>query len=331
MHARSIPVQRRLAPLDPAQRRRHKLRNLAQSAVLLGGMVVLLGVLGFALFGGDGLIGMGLGAALALAFSPKVSPAMVLRLYGVSPLDRSQIPAVFDVLGRLAERADLRQAPQLYYVPSAMLNAFAVGRRDDAVIALTDGLLRTLSLRELAGVLAHEISHVRNNDLWLMGLADTVGRLTRLMAMLGTILLIVILPLWATGQASLPWLFLLLLLLAPQITELLQLALSRAREFDADLDAAGLTQDPAGLASALLKLERHQRGLWEQILLPGYRQRQPSALRSHPPTEQRVARLESLYAVAEPTTGPDRDAQPIECPWARIAGPPRARLVGYWH
>jgi hypothetical protein len=74
MLARPIPVRRRLAPLDPAQRRRHELRNLVQCAVLLGGMVALLGVLGFLLFGGDGVIGMGLGAALALAFSPSISP-----------------------------------------------------------------------------------------------------------------------------------------------------------------------------------------------------------------------------------------------------------------
>ena len=331
MHARSIPGRGRLAPLDPAQRRRHKLRNLAQSAVLLSGMVVLLGLLGFLLFGADGLVGMGLGTALALAFSPRVSPQMVLRLYGAREIARAEIPELLAVVARLAERAGLQRMPRLYYVPSSMLNAFAVGRPDDAAIALTDGLLRTLSLRELSGVVAHEISHIRNDDLWIMGLADTVGRLTRLMTLFGITLLIVSLPLWASGAAGLPWLLVLLLLLAPQVTMLLQLALSRAREFDADLDAAGLTGDPAGLASALLKLERRQQGLWEQILLPGHRQPQPSVLRSHPPTEQRVARLKSLYAIAEPTRGPDRDAEPIECPWARIATPPRGHLVGYWH
>ena len=87
------------------------------------------------------------------------------------------------MLDRLAARAGLRHRPRLYYIPSRMLNAFAVGERDDAVIALTDGMLRTLSLRELAGVLGHELSHIRNNDLWLMGLADLVGRLTRLMTL----------------------------------------------------------------------------------------------------------------------------------------------------
>lgn len=331
MYARPIPVQRRLAPLDPAERRRHKLRNLAQSALLLGGMVVLLGLVGFLLFGADGLVGMGLGAALALAFSPNVSPQMVLRLYGARQIARTEMPELLAVVARLAERAGLQRTPRLYYVPSSMLNAFAVGRPDDAAIALTDGLLRALSLRELAGVLGHEISHIRNNDLWLMGLADTVGRLTRMMTLFGTALLIVGLPLWASGAASLPWLLVPLLLFAPQITVLLQLALSRAREFEADLDAAGLTQDPAGLASALLKLERYQRGLWEQILLPGYRQPQPSVLRSHPPTEERVARLKSLYAMAGQTGPSDREPPATESPWPRVVAPPRRRLVGYWH
>jgi heat shock protein HtpX len=77
-----------------------------------------------------------------------------------------------------ASARGLPQAPALYYVPSRMLNAFAVGQRHEVAIALTDGLLRHLTLRELAGVLAHEVGHVRNHDLWIMGLADAIGRLT---------------------------------------------------------------------------------------------------------------------------------------------------------
>ena len=145
-----------------------------------------------------------------------------------------------------------------------MLNAFTVGDREEAVIALTDGMLRRLDLRELAGVLAHEVSHIRNRDLWLMSLADLAGRLTRVMTLLGLGLVIVGLPLWLGGGAQPPVLLILLLLFAPQLTVLLQLALSRAREFDADLDAAGLTGDPDGLISALAKLERYQSGLWNR-------------------------------------------------------------------
>ena len=123
-----------------------------------------------------------------------------------------------------------------------------------------------------------------------------------------------------------PLLLIPLLVFAPQITTLLQLALSRAREFDADLDAAGLTGDPNGLASALAKLERYQRSAWEQILIPGYRLPQPSVLRTHPPTEERVARLQRLSGA--PSLPPARAHR------GRLADGPRAphgRLIGFWY
>jgi heat shock protein HtpX len=324
-------VSLQLAPLDASEQRRHKLRNLAQSVILLGGMVGLLALCGWVLFGPDGVLGMALGGALALAFSPKISPGLVLRLYRARELTPPELPDVFAVLDRLAWRAGLPHRPKLYYIPSRMLNAFAVGQREDAVIAVTDGMLRSLTLRELAGVLAHETSHIRNNDLWLMGLADLVGRLTRLMTLLGLLLLVLAIPVWLSGAASLPWLVIPLLLFAPQLTTLLQLALSRAREYEADLDAAGLTGDPAGLASALAKLERYQRGMWEQILMPGYRLPEPSLLRSHPPTGQRIARLRELEGRA-PAPAPDfGDAMPWGGERARISAAPRGRVLGFWY
>jgi heat shock protein HtpX len=317
------------APLDATRQRRHKLRNLIQSAVLLGGMVGLLALCGWALFGADGILGMALGGALGLLFSPQISPRLVLRLYRARELTPQQLPDVFAVLDRLTERAGLGRRPKLYYIPSQMLNAFTVGQRDDAVIALTDGILRRLSLRELAGVLAHETSHIRNNDLWLMGLADLVGRLTRLMTLVGLVLLLLALPLWLVGASNFPWLVIPLPLFAPQLTTVLELALSRAREFEADLDAAGLTGDPAGLAAALAKLERAQGGVWEQILMPGYRLPDPSLLRSHPSTEQRIARLREIQA--KPTPGlPIGDGVPWKSNHRAITRP-RGRVLGYWY
>jgi heat shock protein HtpX len=324
-------VSRHLTPLDAGQQQRHKLRNLVQSVILLGGMVGLLALCGWVLFGPDGVLGMALGGALALAFSPKISPGLVLRLYRARELVPPELPDVFAVLDRLARRAGLADRPKLYYIPSRMLNAFAVGQREDAVIALTDGMLRSLTLRELAGVLAHEISHIRNNDLWLMGLADLVGRLTRLMTLLGLVLLVLAIPVWLSGAATLPWLVIPLLVFAPQLTTLLQLALSRAREYEADLDAAGLTGDPAGLASALAKLERFQRGIWEQILMPGYRLPEPSLLRSHPPTEQRIARLRELEGRAPaPAPVPD-DTAPWHAERMWVARRPRGHVLGFWY
>jgi heat shock protein HtpX len=330
MVAPQVTTGRRLVPLDAAERRRHKLRNLLQSALLLGGMVGLLTACGWLLFGPDGVLGMAAGAALALVFGPRLSPHMVLRLYRARELAPDQLPAVFGTLGRLSERAGLERPPRLYYIPSAMLNAFSVGDRENAVIALTDGILRRLDLRELGGVLAHELSHVRNRDLWLMSLADLTGRLTRVMTLLGLGLLVVGLPLWLGGGAQPPVLLILVLLFAPQLTMLLQLALSRAREFDADLDAAGLTGDPDGLISALVKLERYQRGLWEQILMPGYRLPEPSLLRSHPRTEQRIARLKELYGRA-PGPGSVFAGTPIDLAGRAIERRPRGRPLGYWH
>jgi heat shock protein HtpX len=318
-----------LARLDPRQRRAHKLRNLVQSAILLGAMVGILALCGWALFGPDGVLAMVLGGALSLGFGPRISPQLVLRLYRAYELKRWELPEVFALRDRLAQRAGLARPPKLYLIPSRMLNAFAVGRPDDAVIALTDGLVRSMTLREIAGVLAHETSHIRNNDLWLMGLADLVRRLTRLMTLVGLLLLILALPLWWAGATNLPWLVIPLLVLAPQLTTLFELALSRTREFEADLDAAGLTGDPAGLASALVKLERAQRSPWERILMPGFRLPEPSILRSHPATGERVARLRAIQAPAS-QRGYDEGA-PHPGPRSPVTAPPRGRVLGYWY
>ncbi len=330
----AAPPPRRVAPLDAAAQRRHKLRNLLQSALLLAGIGLLVLVCGWILFGPSGLVFLGVALGSLLLLSPSVAPAMVLRMYRATPLQPQQLPELFRILDALCRRAGLPRRPQLYYVPSAMLNAFAVGHRDSAIIGLTDGLLRQLELRELAAVLAHELSHVRNNDLWLMSLADLAARLTRTMSLIGMVLTLLSLPYWLAADGQVSFWLLLLLLFAPQLTTLLQLALSRAREFDADLDAAGLTGDPGGLIAALRKLDRQQRGFWEQILLPGRRQPQPSLLRSHPPTEERVARLQALRAVPpahEPMLSALRLGAGTPPDWPAVRRPPRARLSGYWY
>ncbi|MGI9502637.1 MAG: zinc metalloprotease HtpX, partial [Geminicoccaceae bacterium] len=297
--------RRRLAPLDAEEQRRHKLRNRAQSVLLLGGMALLVAACGWILFGPIGLIGVVVVVAFALVFGSRLSAQMVLRMYKAQPLSPAQLPEVFAIIEHLTKRAGLERMPALYYVPSAMMNAFAVGKREEAVIGVTDGLLRALNMRELTGVLAHEMSHIRNNDVWLMGMADLASRLTRMMSLIGAGLLLLSLPMWLQGGSPVSFVLVLLLVFSPQLTTLLQLALSRAREFDADLDAAGLTGDPAGLSSALAKLERQQRSHWEQILMPGRRLPEASLLRSHPPTKDRIARLNSLYDRA-----PEQDTAP---------------------
>lgn len=320
-----------LAPLDRAQQRRHRLRNLLQSVLLLGGMVALLSLCGWVVAGGEGILWLTLAGFLSLLWSPRVAPHLILRLYRGRRLRPEEVPAVFEALWEIGRRAGLPQPPDLFYVPSATLNAFTVGSRGAYAVAVTDGLLRRLSLRELIGVLAHEVSHIRNNDIWIMGLADTVSRLTRFMSLAGVLLLLLNLPLLLLRFGSFPWLLVGLLIFAPTIGSLLQLALSRTREYDADLDAAGLTGDPEGLAAGLDRLERYQGRFWEELVLPGRRIPEPSVLRTHPPTAERIRRLLSIRA-PRPAAEFRRDA-PILLPEVlpRHRPRPRWRVTGLWY
>jgi heat shock protein HtpX len=328
---RPPPARPRLV-FDAARRRLHKRRNLVHSALLLGGMAGILLLSSWSLWGFEIALWAMAGGLLGFILSPTVAPDWVMRAYRARPVDALTFPEGAALVEELSRRAGLDVVPRLYLLPSATLNAFAVGNRSRAAIAVTTGLLRTLEWREFAGVLAHELSHVRNNDLWLMGLADMLSRLTSLLATIGVVLAVASLPLLLFGHAPVPFLTLLILLTAPVLGSLLQLALSRAREFDADLEAATLTRDPAGLAAALAKLDRYQGRYWEEILLPGRRMPEPSLLRTHPPTEERVERLLSLLGEAESPSwpeGPIHGRLPQD--FALGAGQPRFRASGYWY
>lgn len=259
----------------------------------MGGMVVILAVLAWLLAGTAGLLLVVVIGTIGLALRPDIPPQWILSMYGARPLPPAVAPELHHYLRALAERAGLPAIPSLYYVASPMASAFAVGRREDAAVALTDGLLRRLRSRELVGVLAHEISHVRANDLWIMNLSDTMGRLTHALAYFGLILLVLTLPLTADGTFS-PFWFAIILTAIPMFVTLLQFALSRSREYDADLEAAALTGDPEGLASALEQLERVEGRIWERLMVPRRRAPDPLLLRTHPPTAQRAQRLREL-------------------------------------
>jgi len=226
----------------------------------------------------------------------------------------------------LAKRAELPSVPSLYYVASSNMNAFAVGRPEDSAITVTDGLLRALNLRQLTGVLAHEVSHIANEDLKVMGLADMVGRLTSLMQSIGFFLMIF--GLWQgagfIGAA-------IVLMLAPTIGTFLQLALSRSREYDADLEAVQLTGDPVGLASALQTLHRQQGNLWESIFVPGGRTPDPSVLRTHPQAEDRIARLMELRADQPDDLRIDEKEMVLPATFNRILRAPRYHFSGFWY
>jgi heat shock protein HtpX len=182
------------------------------------------------------------------------------------------------VVRELATRAGLPAVPVPHDVPSAVVNAFATGSKNHSAIALTDGLLRSLTSRELIGVLGHEIAHIANEDLRVMGLADSISRLTHLLALVGQIAILFSVPMLLLGVVDISWPALLLLMIAPQLALFAQLGLSRVREFDADRLAAELTRDPHGLASALAKIERVSRS-WRAWSLPGWGNPEPSWLR----------------------------------------------------
>jgi heat shock protein HtpX len=295
--------------LDPRAANTHRLRNLLHSVLLVTGIGGIAAFGAWLLWGEAGAIGALVAMLALLLFGPRVSPELVMRLFHAEALDRDEAPKLYRVTDELARRAGLDNPPKLYLVPSDILNAFAVGTPDKSSIAVTSGLLQTLRDRELVGVLAHELSHVRNNDLWIMGLADMMSRFTQMMSTMGLIFMIAngVLLLFGS-QPVLPWSVALLLYAMPLASSLLQLALSRAREYDADLEAAQLTGDPDGLASALARLERHQGRLWEDMLPSGRRIAIPSVLRSHPASEERIRRLSELKA--QPATPPLYPAEP---------------------
>lgn len=316
-------------PIDTDTWLQHAWRNRLQSLLLLAVMAGFLALLGWLLWGRDGLFVLVSVGVVAVLANPAFSPWLIMRMYGARRLDHAEAPVLWRAMSELTARAGLASRPELFYVPSRMLNAFAVGTREQSAIAVTDGLLRQLALDELIGVLAHEVSHIRSNDLWVMGLADLFSRATSLLSLLGQFLLLLNLPLILFSQVMISWWAILLLIFAPNLSALAQLALSRTREYDADLNAARLTGNPEGLARALAKIERVQGGWLERVFLPGRRVPEPSLLRTHPETEARIARLMTLkpelkgadQAWTRRKTVPDVDAL--------LGG--RVRRVPHWH
>lgn len=309
---------------------RHKLVNLLRASLLLSGMLLLLGLMGWLLGGWYGVLWAVLVGAVVLVVAPGVQPRLILARSGARRLPPEAAPVLYEVLERLYQRAGIQAAPQLWYVPSAALNAFAVGGRRSGAIAVTAGLLRALSLRQIAGVLAHETSHLRHNDTWVMALASLITELTSWIALFGQVMILLAIPYALAGEVDIPWLVLLILVTVPTLSTLLQLSLSRNQEFNADLEAARLTGDPEGLAEALTRLER-SRGAWlHRVFLPRRRPTWvPGWLRTHPETGERVKRLLDLAATPDmqpivPLRTPLRAPHGVRASWG-MRGP---RSVG---
>jgi heat shock protein HtpX len=290
--------------------------NLIQAVVLLAAFGVLVALASWPLIGAAALLLAGLAVAAIVALALRLPPRVVMRLYGARLHERGALKQVDALVAELAQRAALVRCPVLYVVPSTLLSAFSVATEDTAAIAVTEGLLRRLTMREIAAVLAREIAHVGLGDLPLLGIADVVTRFAQALYYLG--LGLAALNLWRllTGDELVSWWTVALLILAPALLNLLQLRLPRTREYAADRAAALMTGDPLGLASAISRLETSNGSFYDDLIppVPARRVPQPSMLRCPPPAEQRIDRLRALEAPPMP---------PLD-----IAEGPRISLVG---
>jgi heat shock protein HtpX len=270
------------------QRQFHRSENHRHSGHVMAGMVLLLAVCGFIVGGTDGVRGVVAGGAVR-PDEPEISPDVMERRFGARLLRPADMPQLFAHLREICRRAGLRQQPDLYYLPSPhSMNAYALGSARRSAIVLTQGLLDRMVPAEVAGILAHEVAHIRNNDGFAMTWATTLQRAV------ATLSLAALTMERGSPQHALAPLGL-FLASAPAIGQLLYLALSRVRELDADALALELIDDPRSLATALHKLELFHAGspvARQAAMADGVGR----LLRSHPATAERVGILLRLAA-----------------------------------
>ena len=284
--------------------------NLMKTAILMAAITALFMLLGRMLGGPSG---MALALVVALGmnfFSYWFSDKIVLKMYKAREVDDSTAPQFVAMVRELATNAGIPM-PKVYLIDEDAPNAFATGRNpDNAAVAATTGILRVLSARELRGVMAHELAHVKHRDILISTISATmagaIGMLANLAMMFG--------GRGGDGQRSNPIASIAVALLAPLAASLIQMAISRAREFEADRGGAEISGDPAALASALDKIHRFAQGLpmaaaerhpetaQMMIMNPLSAGGLRGLFSTHPPTEERVAALMAL-AQAMPQAG----------------------------
>lgn len=279
--------------------------RVLRTTFLLTGLTLVLLTLG-AYFGGRNGMTMALVAAavmnaIAYFFSDKIA----LKSSGARPISREQLPRLYDVMERLAAKANL-PVPKLYLVPDAAPNAFATGRNPDhASVAVTEGLLQLMNDDELEGVIAHELSHVRNYDILISSIAATIAGAITYLAHLG----------WWFGSGARDderegggIAGILMLILAPFAALLLQFGISRQREYSADATGAQMVGQPYGLISALQKLGAYNKRIPTTALAPTTAalcivkpmfgsEVFSSLFSTHPPLEDRIAQLRQMNIV----------------------------------
>lgn len=261
----------------------------AQNFLLLLAMAAILGICGWIVAGPAGMIGILAGVLTLILIGPQVSPELAMKVGHAIPLDPWQAPAPYHDVEQLARRYELAAAPRLYLVTNEAPVVFSSGNRRSSAIAVSTAAIDALSERELRAVLAHELAHIAADDIGLMRVANFLGRITSFIATFGLLAILfgwLVLPKGAMADEVI-W----FLALAPTSVSLLQLALMRRREYAADAAAARIGGDPVALAQALQKIERAMRFTLKRMFGDAAMIELPTLLRTHPTTEDRVARL----------------------------------------
>ncbi len=276
--------------------------NLAKTAILMAAITALFVVVGGMLGGEQGLF-MALLIAIGMNFfSYWFSDTMVLKMTNAQQVDERSAPQLYALVQELADKAGLPM-PKVFVIEEDAPNAFATGRNPEhASVAATTGILRVLSSRELRGVMAHELAHVKHRDILISTVAATMA---------GAISALANLAMFAGGRNSEgrqgnPLASLLVMFLAPLAASLIQMSISRAREYEADRGGAEISADPEALAQALQKIhaysqgtpfqaiERHPETAQMMIINPLTAGGVAQLFSTHPPMEERVARLISM-------------------------------------
>jgi heat shock protein HtpX len=277
------------------------MNNMLKTTLFLALLTGLFIAVGGLVGGRSGMI-MAFALALVMNFvSYWFSDKIVLKMYGAQPVEENQLPVVQRIVRNLATRAGIPM-PKLYVIPSDSPNAFATGRSPQhAAVAVTEGILRTMNESELEGVLAHELSHVLNRDMLISTVAATVA---------GAISMIASIARWGLmfgggsrddeGRSANPIAVLLTVILAPIAAMLIQMAVSRSREYAADETGAHFTGNPYALASALAKLDAYSRRMPMMgtpstahlfIIQPLLGMNFGNLFSTHPPIAKRIERL----------------------------------------
>jgi len=279
--------------------------NTMRAGLLLAALTGIFLAAGYLIGGEQGMV-LAFGLALAMnAFAYWNSDKMVLRMYGAKPVDRNSAPRFYALVEDLARRANMPM-PKVYIMENSQPNAFATGRNpENAAVAATTGLLNILDERELRGVMAHELAHVKNRDTLIMTITATLA------GAIGMLANFAFLfrggrgdnrsPLGGIGTIA-------VMILAPLTAMMVQFAISRTREYGADAGGAAITGDPMALASALSKLERGARHIPNNdaeanpatahlfIINPLNGRGADNLFTTHPSTTNRIAKLQELAA-----------------------------------